>query len=88
MKGHLTVQLRIHGDDMWIKDNVDLFVREIRQNATSFDTLNWQEDASWTYVATWSKDIAMSTDSDEGYKTVNMNLCAAFGGGGFLKGRA
>jgi hypothetical protein len=66
LNGHLKVQLRIRGDDMWIKDNVDLYVRKIRQVATSFDTLDWQEDAYWTYVATWGQDVRMSTDSSEG----------------------
>lgn len=71
---HLTLQLRIRGDDMWIKDNVDLYVRIIRQKATSFDTLAWVEDADWTYIATWSKNVAMSTDSTEGFTILNLNL--------------
>lgn len=74
MGGHLTIRLRIHGSDMWIKDNVDFFVREIRQVATSFDTLAWQMDPDWTYIATWSANKAMSTDSSEGFTTLNMNL--------------
>jgi len=65
LHGHLTLQLRIRGDDMWIKDNVDLYVRQIRQKATSFDTLAWVEDPDWSYVATWSANKAMSTDSSE-----------------------
>lgn len=36
LSGHLKIRLRIHGDDMWIKDNVDLYVRFIRNKATSF----------------------------------------------------
>ncbi len=44
MNGHLKIRLRIRGDDMWIKDNVDLYVRFIRRIATSFDTLAWKED--------------------------------------------
>jgi len=72
--GHLTLRLRIRGDDMWIKDNVDLYVRFIRQKATSFDTLAWVEDTDWTYIASWSKDTKMSTDSDEGYTTLNLKL--------------
>ncbi|MGC2237217.1 MAG: hypothetical protein WA584_13715 [Pyrinomonadaceae bacterium] len=72
--GHLKIQLRINGDDMWIKDNVDLYVRNIRQVATSFDTLAWQEDSNWTYISSWNQDVAMSTDSDEGKTTWNLNL--------------
>ena len=70
--GHLTLRLRIKGDDMWIKDNVDLYVRQIRQKATSFDTLAWVEDPDWSYVATWSANKAMCTDSSEGVTTLNL----------------
>ncbi|HEY9834044.1 MAG TPA: hypothetical protein V6D26_26060 [Stenomitos sp.] len=71
---HLKIRLRIRGDDMWIKDNVDLYVRFIRQRATSFDTLAWQEDSDWTYIASWTQDVAMSTDKSEGVTTWNLNL--------------
>lgn len=74
MNGHLTLQLHIRGDDMWIKDNVDLYVRQIRLRATSFDTLAWQEDSDWNYVASWTRDVAMSTDSDEGATRWNLVL--------------
>ena len=74
LNGHLALRLRIRGDDMWIKDNVDLYVRMIRQKSTSWDTIAWQEDSDWTYIATWSKDIAMSTDSTEGYTTLTLTL--------------
>jgi hypothetical protein len=74
LHGHLTIRLRIRGDDMWIKDNVDLYVRVIRLRATSFDTLAWQEDADWTYIASWTQNVALSTDSDEGVTTWNLNL--------------
>lgn len=74
LNGHLKIRLRIHGDDMWIKDNVDLYVRSIRRRATSFDTIDWQEDPDWTYVSSWSQDVAMSTDSSEGTTTWTLNL--------------
>ena len=74
LNGHLKLQLKINGDDMWIKDNVVLFVRQIRQKATSFDTLAWVEDPDWTFIASWGKDVAMSTDSDEGTTTWPMVL--------------
>ena len=44
LNGHLSLRLQIRGDDMWIKDNIDLYVRFIRNKATSFDTLAWIED--------------------------------------------
>ncbi len=74
LNGHLKIRLRIRGDDMWIKDNVDLYVRFIRQRATSFDTLDWQESPDWTYLASWSQDVALSTDSREGHTTWTLNL--------------
>ena len=74
MSNHLTLQLEIHGDDMWIKDSVSLFVKRIRQVATSFDTLDWQVDADFSFIASWGRDIALSTDSSEGFTRVNLNL--------------
>jgi hypothetical protein len=74
LSGHLRLRLRINGDDMWIKDNVDLYVRFIRQKATSFDTLAWIEDSDWTYIASWTRDVAMSTDSGEGFTTWTLTL--------------
>jgi len=74
LAGHLVVQLHIRNDDMWIKDNVDLYVQRIRQRATSFDTLAWIEDNTWDYVASWTQDVAMSTDSGEGHEFWNMQL--------------
>lgn len=71
---HLTIRLRIRGGDMWIKDNIDLYVRFIRERATSFDTLAWQEDSDWTYIASWMQDVSMSTDSDEGFTTWTLIL--------------
>ena len=74
LSGHLVIQLSIHDDDMWIKDNVDLYVKHIRQVATSFDTLAWRQDDDWTYVSSWTQDVAMSTDSSEGVTTWNLIL--------------
>jgi hypothetical protein len=74
LPGHLKLGVRIHGDDMWVKDNVDLYITEVRRVATSFDTEAWVEDNDWTYVATWSKDKALSTDSDEGVTLLNLIL--------------
>ena len=74
LNGHLVLRLHIWGDDMWIKDNVDAYIREVKQKATSFDTLGWKDDTSWKYVATWSQDVAMSDDSSEGVSTWNLVL--------------
>ena len=74
LHGHLKLRLHINGDDMWIKDSVDLYVRFLRQRATSFDTLAWLEDPEWTYIASWTQDVAISTDSSEGVSDWTLNL--------------
>jgi hypothetical protein len=74
LTGHLRIELRIRNDDMWIKDDVDLYIREIRNRATSFDTLAWIEDDHWSYIGSWTRDVAMSTDSSEGVSTWNLVL--------------
>jgi hypothetical protein len=74
LPGHLKLRLRIRGDDMWIKDEVHLDVRKVRQVATSFDTLAWVEDSVWTHVGIWTRDVAMSTDSGEGVSDWTMIL--------------
>lgn len=74
LNSHLRLRLRIRGDDMWIKDNVDLYVRFIRLRATSFDTVAWLEDPDWSYIASWTQDVAMSTDRSEGVTTWLLNL--------------
>ena len=74
LSGHLNIRLRIRGRDMWIKDQVDLHVIFIRQKATSFDTLAWIEDTYWTYIASWTQDVAMSKDSEEGVTTWTLLL--------------
>ena len=38
------------------------------------DTLAWQEDSDWTYMASWTQDVALSTDSSEGVTTWTLNL--------------
>ena len=74
LNGHLKIRLQTNGDDMWIKDNVELHVRQIRLKPTSFDTLAWQEDSEWSFIANWGQDVAMSQDSDEGTSAWTLNL--------------
>lgn len=74
LSGHLKLQLRIRDVDMWIKDNVDLYVRFIDERMTNFGTLTWIEDDFWTYIASWTQDVAMSTDSSEGETTWTLAL--------------
>lgn len=71
--GHLKIRLRIQGTDMWI-DNVDLHVRLVRHQADSFDTLGWKEDAGWSYVWSWGRDVPRSTQFSEGFTTWTLRL--------------
>lgn len=72
LNGHLRCRLHNNGDDMWIKDQVNVHVRIIRQRATSFDTLDWIEDNDWTFVGSFTQDVALSTDSREGVERWTM----------------
>ncbi|MBA2559150.1 MAG: hypothetical protein H0V07_04560 [Propionibacteriales bacterium] len=72
--GHLKLRLHIRGDDMWVKDKVDLSVKEVRLVPTSFDTVAWRQDSSWSIVGVWGQDVALSTDGSEGVTTWTLNL--------------
>jgi hypothetical protein len=72
LKGHLQIRLEINNTDMWIKDEVELHVKNISQRATSFDTVDWKEDSDWTFVAVWDKEKAMSLDSSEGVSRLRL----------------
>jgi hypothetical protein len=74
VSGHLSLRLWIQGDDMWIKDNVDLYVKQIRRVASGIDSLDWVRDPAWSYIASWSQDVALSTDPDEGVTVWNLKL--------------
>jgi hypothetical protein len=67
---HLGLRFRIRGSDMWIKDNVDIAVREIEKVPEGFDSWVWRESSAWIHVGTRSADVRMSTDSDEGVRTM------------------
>ena len=72
--GHLSCRLRIHSDDMWTKDRVDIYVKETRLVATSFDTVAWRTDQFWTHLGMWTQDINLSTDSNEGPNTWTLGV--------------
>ncbi len=69
LNGHMQCRLRIHGDDLWTKDQVDIWTKDIRQLATSFDTLEWIEDQNWARLGSWTQDVNLSTDRAEGATT-------------------
>ncbi|WP_143231447.1 hypothetical protein [Agromyces cerinus] len=66
LTGHMKLRLHIHGDDLWIKDNVSMDILEVRQVATSFDSIAWRQDSTWSYVGDWTQDVSISQDPSEG----------------------
>jgi hypothetical protein len=76
LSGHCTLKLRIFGNDLWITDEVELFIRELHpvQLSKTINTFTWVEEANWKAVAQWSKDIRISTDTSEGFAIVNLNV--------------
>lgn len=66
LPNHLQILLRIRGDDMWIKDTVSLYVRQLRLRATTFDTVEWILDDNWSFVTDWTQDARLSIDQSEG----------------------
>lgn len=74
LKNHLKCRLRIHNDDMWTKDQVDIFVKQIQKVADGFDLWQWKIDANWTHLGAWTKDVNLSTDSSEGVTTLTLNF--------------
>jgi hypothetical protein len=69
MQGHFKCRLRIDGDDMWIKDQVDIYVKETRLGGGGGDPRYWGIVDDWFKLGSWTQDVAMSTDDDEGEKT-------------------
>lgn len=71
IEGSLKCRFRAHGDDMWIKDDVDAYVRYTKPKGIegTIDAMKWIDDINWTHSGTFSVDGAISTDLDEGYRT-------------------
>lgn len=71
IQGHLKCKFRIHGDDLWTKDNIEGYVRYVRPKHIpgTIDSHVWVDDLNWTHVGTFSQDANLSTDRSEGYTT-------------------
>ena len=69
--GHLECRLRAWGDDMWIKDNIDGYVRYAKERGVpgTIDSTIWVDDINWTPVGSFGVDATLSTDSSEGFRT-------------------
>lgn len=73
LPGHLRLRLRIHDDDMWVKDSVTAWIKRIEREATSFDTEAWVEH-QWSHLGDWTQDVALSEDDDEGVTTWTLRV--------------
>jgi hypothetical protein len=73
---HCTLKLRIFGNDLWITDEVELFIRALHlvRLPETPDAFTWVEETNWKSVGLWSKDIRISTDTSEGFAIVNFNV--------------
>jgi hypothetical protein len=73
--GHLKCRLRAWGDDLWIKDNVDGYVRYAREKSVpnTIDSTVWVDDLNWTLIWHFPQDAALSTDPSEGFTTWTLN---------------
>jgi hypothetical protein len=71
ISGSLKCRFRIFGEDMWIKDNIEAYVRytEPEHVEGTIDSMVWVDDINWTHVGTFSVDANISADSSEGSET-------------------
>jgi hypothetical protein len=60
--GHFGIRLRIMGADMWIKDELHIYTKQIRLKSTSQSEPSWRIDADWHYEGSSLTDVRMSTD--------------------------
>lgn len=64
VQGSLKFRFEIFGDDLWVKDNIDAYVRYThpRHIPGTIDAQEWVENAFWTHIGTFSRDVSMSTN--------------------------
>lgn len=72
--GHLKYRFRIYGDDLWRKDRIDCYVRYLsfQHVPGTIDSFIWVPDLNWTHVGTFDRDLILSTDPAEGFRTLTL----------------
>jgi hypothetical protein len=65
LEGHLVIRLQTDGDNMWIKDNVDFYIKQFRVVETASGAEDWRVDISWHYIKSWDRDVSISLDDDD-----------------------
>ena len=73
--GHLKCRFRAWGDDLWIKDNVDGYVRYATERSVpgTIDSTVWVDDLNWTFIWSFPQDVPISTDPAEGFTAWTLN---------------
>jgi hypothetical protein len=68
LPGRLKFRFEIFGNDLWVKDNIDCYVRFTHPEHVpgTIDQQRWVEDSAWTSVGTFPRDVNMSTDTVPG----------------------
>jgi hypothetical protein len=76
LEGHLKLVLSIGGRDLWVKDRIDLFIKQSRFGGLGgpANIQDWVVDDEFTFVASWGMNVAMSRDPAEGHETWTMRF--------------
>lgn len=65
LKGHLALRLSHSSGDLWVMDELILFVKELDKESGG----PWFEHDKWTFVKSFSRDVALSAHPLEGSLT-------------------
>jgi hypothetical protein len=78
LQGHLTFRFEIFGNDVWVKDTIDTYVRYTKPEHVpgTLDSDRWVEDAFWTHTGTFARDVSMRTDTvaDRVFTRLTLNV--------------
>jgi hypothetical protein len=68
LEGNLKFRFEIFGNDLWVKDSIDCYARYTHPEHVpgTIDEQRWVEDAFWTHLGTFPRDVNMSTDTVPG----------------------
>jgi hypothetical protein len=68
VQGHLTVRIRIHGDDAWRKQRIEsnVWSGELQGVPGTIDSVQWVETPQ---LFVFSQEVVLSTNNGEGFTT-------------------
>lgn len=74
--GHVTLRLRILGDDLWVKKSVTVSARlgTLFRYSEGGGLLVVPEDEPWEFLGFFGQQVTLSTDSREGFTTWDLRL--------------